>query len=184
MIYDLPTSVEVGGVEYAIRSDYRPILDICIALGDPELTDNERFFVALEIFYPDFRDIPPEHYESALRECFRFINGGEEEEQTQQKSPRLVDWEQDFPLIVSPVNRVIGKEVRAIEYLHWYSFLSAYQEIGGDCTFAQVVSIRDKQARGKTLDKSDKEWLRRNKKLVEFKRKYTEADEKLFSQWF
>lgn len=183
MIYDLPTSVEVEGVEYAIRSDYRPILDICIALNDPDLNDNERFFVVLGIFYPDFDDMPTEHYEEALRECFRFINGGEDEEPTQQKSPRLVDWEQDFSLIAAPVNRVLGKEVRSVEYLHWWSFVSAYQEIGGDCTFAQVVSIRDKQARHKPLDKSDKEWLRRNRKLVEFKKKYTEAEENLLKEW-
>ena len=35
----LPTSVNVSGKEYNIRSDYRAILDICTALNDPELSD-------------------------------------------------------------------------------------------------------------------------------------------------
>ena len=181
MIYDLPTSLEVGGKEYEIRSDYRAALDICVALSDPELEDREKAFIALTILYPDFDSIPQEHYKEAIEKCFWFINGGEED--TGPKTPQLVSWEQDFPLIVAPINRVLGKEIRSMEYLHWWSWLSAYMEIGGDCTFAQVVSIRDKQARHKTLDKVEKEWLKRNRHLVDFKRKYTQAEDELLKQW-
>lgn len=190
MIYDLPTSVEIGGAPYEIRSDYRPILDICIALADPELTDQERAEVALTIFYPSFDEIPVDCYEEAIKKCYWFIGCGEDED-TEKKSPRLVDWKQDFKLIVSPVNRVLGREIRSVPYdyeentggFHWWSFIAAYYEIGGDCTFAQVVSIRDKLARKKTLDKSDREWYRKNKKLVDFKKKYTKADDDLLKRW-
>lgn len=169
----LPTSLEVDGAEYAIRSDYRAVLDICAALSDPELDGQERAAVLLDIFYPGIEDMPPEHYEDAVRQCLRFINGGEDERPG--KSPRLVDWEQDFPYIVAPINRVTGKEIRAVEYMHWWTFLAAYQEIG-DCTFAQIVSIRDKRARGKRLDKQDQEWYRRNQHLVDFKSKYSSRE--------
>ena len=47
-----------------------------------------------------------------------------------------MDGEQDFPFIVGPVNRVLGKEIQSLKYLHWWSFLSAYTEIG-DCTFVE-----------------------------------------------
>lgn len=182
MIWDLPTSIEIRGTEYTIRSDYRDILEICIALDDPELSEAEQALVAIGIFYPDIDDMPQEHIEEAIKKCFEFISGGSYYG-SGQKSPKLVDWEKDFRIIVAPVNRVMGKEIRALEYLHWWTFLSAYNEIGGDCTFAQVVSIRDKQARHKTLDKQEKEWLRRNRELVEIKRKYTEAEEELIKQW-
>lgn len=181
MIYDLPKSVDIAGLEYEIRSDYRAILDICMALLDPELDDRGKAAVAIEVFYPESEDIPPEHLQEAIDKCMWFINGGQTD--SGQKSPRLVSWEQDFQYIVAPVNRVIGQEIRAMDYLHWWSFLSAYMEIGGDCTFAQIVSIRDKQARHKKLEKHEQEWLRRNRQLVEFKRKYTEADENLFKEW-
>ena len=184
MIYDLPESVEVGGREYKIRSDFRPILDICVALNDPELSDEEKAETALEIFYPDAEEIPPADWQEALNKCFRFINGGEEDDVSDiKKPPRLVDWEQDFPLIVAPVNRVLGTEVRRLEYLHWWSWLAAYYEVGGDCTFAQVVAIRSKLAKGKKLDKSEKEWLKNNRKLVDFKRKYTEKEDEYLKQW-
>ena len=65
-----------------------------------------------------------------------------------------MDGEQDFPFIVGPVNRVLGKEIRSLKYLHWWSFLSAYTEIG-DCTFQKIVSIRSKRAKGMRLEKGE-----------------------------
>lgn len=180
MIYSLPKSVEIDGAEYAIRWDYRPILDICAALSDPDLSDEERAFTALDIFYPSFNGMPQEHYQEAIERCFWFISCGEES--PARKSPRLIDWEQDFPLMVNPINRVLGREIREDTPLHWFSFLAAYAEVG-DCTFAQVVRIRDKKARGKTLDKSEREWYRQNRHLVDFKVKYTSVEEELMKEW-
>lgn len=181
MNYDLPSDVEINGTTYPIRTDYRAILDICVALSDPELDERDKSFVALIIFYPGFEDMPPEDYEEALKRCFWFISAGEDE--SGQKHSRLMDWEQDFSIIAPPINRVLGKDIRKKdEYTHWWTFVGAYYEIG-DCTFAQVVSIRDKLARHKKLEKWDKEWLQRNRKLVDFKTKYTEEEEDLFKMW-
>lgn len=181
MRYDLPTTVEVNGTEYEIRSDYRAILDIIEALADPELSESDRAETMLDIFYPGFAGMPAADYEEAVKRCVWFINCGEEHKE-EKRAPKLMDWQQDFPLIVSPINRVLGKEVRAVEYLHWWTFLSAYQEIG-DCTFAQIVGIRQKKAKGKRLDKSEQEFYKNNRHLVDFKRKYTERDEDVISQW-
>ena len=38
-------------------------LDICAALSDPELSDDERGLVTLTIFYPGFPNMPPEQYQ-------------------------------------------------------------------------------------------------------------------------
>lgn len=187
MSYALPKSVVIGGRDFPIRYDYRVILDIFEAMNDPELTDQERALAVLQMFYMDFDAI--EDYEAAIRECFWFINGGKYEESSRKK-PRLVAWEQDFPYIAAPINRVLGYEIRAVEYdpetntggLHWWTFLSAYMEIG-DCLFAQVVGIRSKKARGKKLDASDQEFYRRNRDLVDIKVRYTEAEEDLLKQW-
>lgn len=181
MIYELPTSLEIQGSTYQIRSDYRAVLDICIALSDPELTDQDKAEVVLTVFYPEFDTMPQAHYQEAISKCFWFIGGGEEDDG--RKAPKLMDWEQDFKLIAAPVNRVIGAEIRSMAYLHWWSFLAAYYEIGGDCTFAQVVSIRSKLAGHKKLEPAEREWLRKNRRLVDFKAKYTEAERDLLKQW-
>lgn len=181
MMYDLPKSLTVCGSEYEIRSDYRAALDICAALSDNELTDQEKAFVALDLLYPGFSKMPHEHYQEAIRQCFWFINCGSEEDHT-QKAPKLMNWEHDFQYIVAPVNRVVGQEIRAIPYLHWWSFISAYYEIG-DCTFAQIVRIRDMKARGKPLDKQDREWYNRNRHMVDLPTSYTEAEKDILKAW-
>ena len=181
MIYDLPKTVFLRDTEVRIRWDYKSILDICIALGDQNLSDNEKGLVALNIFYPDFDSISPVDYQEALEKCFWFINCGNED--TGPKSPKLVDWEQDFQMLCAPINRIVGKEIRGLNDFHWWSFISAYYEIGGDCTFAQIVSIRDKNARGKPLDKFEREWYRRNRNLVDFKSQYTDAEQDLLKKW-
>ena len=180
MNWSLPESVEVQGVTYPIRTDFRCILDIMTDLSNPEADGQERAMAVLIGLYPDFDDMPPEHWEDPIGEGMRFINCDSEE--APHKAPRLVDWEQDYSLIIAPINRVTGGEVRAVKYMHWWTFLAAYAEIG-DCTFAQVVRIRDHKARGKPLDKSDQEWYRKNRHLVDFKRKYTEAEDAEAKKW-
>lgn len=179
-MYDLPTALDVCGVSYPVLSDYRAVLDVCAALTDVELTEQERVFAALYIFYPSFDAMPPEHYEDAIKQCFWFIDCGEEYKDDPR--PKLMDWEQDFRYVVAPVNRVIGTEVRALEYLHWWSFVSAYMEIG-DCTFAQVIRIRDQLNKGKPLDKADREWYRNNRHMVDIKTKYTAQEDAVLNQW-
>lgn len=189
-MYQLPCTVEVGGAEYAVRTDYRCVLDIFAILSDPELSGQEKARGAMEIFYfsPGYEDIPPRDWQEALKQCFWFLSGGEQ--RREQKGPPLMDWEQDFPLICAPVNRVYGQDIRGIPYdpktntggLHWWTFLSYYMEIG-DCLFAQVVRIRDMKAHGKRLDKQDREFYRRNRDLIDIKTRYTETDDAFFQEW-
>ena len=180
MMYELPTRLMVCGTEYEIRSDYRAALDICAALSDSELSDEDKAFVVLAIFYPAFAEMPQEHYREAIERCFWFINCGDE--QQNRPAPKLMDWEQDFRYIVAPINRVVGREIRAVEYCHWWSFVSAYYEIG-DCLFAQIVRIRDKKARGKPLDKEEQKFYRENRHMVDFHTNYTDAENALLKKW-
>lgn len=107
MMYDLPTSLEVCGTEYPIETDFRVILDIFSVLSAVELTSEEKCIGVLGMFYPGFFTMPWEHMEEAIKQCFWFINGGNEE--AQKKSTKLMDWEQDFRLLVAPINRIAGQ---------------------------------------------------------------------------
>ncbi len=180
MMYELPTSVEVGGTEYEVRSDYRAILDICAALSDPDLNDNDRGEIVLEIFYPGLDEISPADYNEAIQKCFWFVRCGEDE--PRGKTPKLMDWGKDFRLLVNPVNRVIGAEIRSVKYLHWWTFIGAYLEIG-DCFFSQIIGIRNKKMLGRSLDKSEQEFYRKNRNAIDLKTSYTETENELLKQW-
>lgn len=175
MDYTLPKSFLIGGREYEIRYDFRQVLDICAALEDPELDLKEKAIVACIIFYPEYEEIPPEHLREAVEKCYWFIGGGDDT--PQKNGPKLVSWEKDVKHIIAPINRVIGREIRDIPMggLHWWTFLAAYMEIG-DCTFAQIVRIRNLRAKGKKLEKHDMEWYRDNVHMVNIPQKLSQAE--------
>lgn len=187
MNYGLPTTVSINGEDIPIRTDFRVVLDMMEAMNDPELDDKDKAVAVITIFFPKPERVT--NYEEALKAAFRFVDGGSERKG--KASARLVDWEQDFERIIAPVNRVLGYEARAVPYdtdtnsggLHWWTFLAAYMEIGGDCLFSQIVSIRDKIKRGKKLEKHEREWYRRNRELVDIQTHYTETEKELEREW-
>lgn len=180
MMYDLPTSLNVCGVDYEIRSDYRAALDVLTVFAAVDLTNEQKVLAALDIFYPDFLKMPDEHIPEAVKQMTWFLDCGDEGDN--RKRPKLMDWEQDFQYIVAPINRVIGQEVRAMPYFHWWSFVSAYYELG-DCLFANIVRIRSLKAKGKTLDKADREFYRENRRIVDLKRTLTEEENNTINAW-
>lgn len=187
MNYDLPKTVINDGKELAIRYDFRVILDILEILNEADFSAAEKASAIIEIFYVNPEQITD--FQEAINACFSFIDAGQEHKK--KKGAKLVDWQQDFPYIIAPINRVLGVETRSIPYdpetntggLHWWTFAGAYMEIGADCLFSQIVNIRDKKARGKKLEKYEQEWYRRNADIVNLKVHYTESEEAFFKEW-
>lgn len=186
MIFGLQKTALIDGKEYPFRYDFRVILEIIIMLSDPDLSDSDKVEALLQMFYLNPEDITD--YKEAVNQCFQFIDHSDRQV---QKRPRLVDWEQDYEYIIAPVNRVLGYEARDVAYdpetntggLHWWTFLAAYMEIGGDCLFSQIISIRDKRARKKKLEKYEKEWLKRNYDIVNIKQRYSDSEDELVKAW-
>lgn len=181
--WDLPASLSVGGRDYKIRTDYRVILDILTAINDPEIFDlgmteeekkEEQALTMLQILYIDFDSIPASLWNEAAEKACEFIDCGIKDDK--KTKPRLMDWEQDAPIIVPAVNKVCGRDIRAAEYMHWWTFLGYYMEIG-ESMLSTVVSIRDKKRRGKKLEKWEQEFYRNNKSIVDLKSKKEERSE-------
>lgn len=164
--WDLPETVSVGGRDVPVRTDFRAVLDILEVLGDPEIGDAERAYVALQVFYEDLGAIDPSDYREACERLMWFVGGGDSPARPPKR--KLADWSQDFPIIVPAVNRVLGYECRSVGHLHWWTFLGAYMEVG-DCLFAQVVAIRKKKSKGKKLDKHEEAFYRENRGIVDLK---------------
>lgn len=168
MIGRLPITIKIDGADYKIRTDYRDILRIFEAFMDNNLTDQEKWIVAVTIFYGKI----PSNLEDAIRQFSWFINRGEEEKKENRTSKPLYDWEQDEQIIFQAVNKVAGKEVRELEYMHWWTFLGLFSEIG-ESLFASVVNIRNKKNKGKTLEKHEKEFYQANRSVIDIKKRYS-----------
>lgn len=178
--WEFPTSLNIGGVDYEIRTDYRAVLDLLTALNDEELMDADpqieaymKSRVILEIMFPKCDDIPAENIQEALSKVAEFIDMGITED---SKKPKTMDWEQDAPILIPAINKVLNTEIRAQKYIHWWTFLGAYMEIG-ESLFSNILHIRQKKAKGKKLEKWEQEFYKENKSLIDFKQKNQRSEE-------
>lgn len=166
-MYSLPISITINDTDYEIRNkgDYRMVLDCFSALDDAEITKQERILACLVIFYETFDDIQDAindtNFDELVKQMFLFFNGGTEEVNGQKTNFKLVDWEKDETILVSAINHVAGKEVRAESYIHWWTFLAYYMGIG-DCTFSHIINIRYKSAKGEKLEKHERKFKMEN----------------------
>ncbi len=175
MIGRLPDSLEVNGTAYPIRTDFRDMLTIMEAFEDPDLENGEKLFVMLYIIYPDFEQIPQGDLEEAYRQAAWFLDCGADAERETGNSPRLVDWGQDERILFPAINAVAAREVRAMEYLHWWTFMGYFMEIR-EGTYSQVLQLRQKKARGKKLEKWEREFWRNNADICELKKRMSKEE--------
>ena len=173
MMGELPRSTEINGTEYALRTDFRDVLRILTAFSDPDLENDEKVYICLFILFEDFENMPETDYESAFKAAIRFIDCGTDP--GEKHSPRTMDWEQDESIIFPAINRVAGYETRSAEYIHWWTFMGWFMEIH-DGVFSNVLSIRSKKAKGKKLEKWEREFWQANKDICVLKPKLTEEE--------
>ena len=166
-IWDLPTAARIGGKIYSIHTDYRDILNIFRYLDDPEEPEYVRWQIALALFYDG--KIPPENMGEAMEYLSRFLNCGDTKT---APGPKLLDWEQDARVILSDVNKVAGQEIRALPYLHWWTFLSWFHAVG-EGQLSSLVSLRQKLQKGQKLESWEQEYYRKNKAQVDLRRRYS-----------
>lgn len=171
MIGILPMTLVIDEKKHKIRTDYRIVLTIFEAFNDVELTDKDKMHVMLELLYEEI----PSNLEEALKQATWFLDGGKEYEEF-NKTKKVMDWGQDESIIFSAINKVAGCETREKEYIHWWTFLGYFSEIG-EGLFSTVINIRQKKNKGKKLEKYEQEFYRNNKQLIDLKEKYTAEEQ-------
>lgn len=182
MIGALPEVLTVGGEDYSIRTDYRNVLQVFEAFQDPELTQEEKWIVAIYLMFEDFScdddvlEAAQDGFDlgEAMKQISWFISAGQPEKQVLEQP--TYNWTQDEQMIFSAVNKVAGRETRELEYLHWWTFLGYFNEVG-EGTFSFIVGIRNKLNKGKKLEKHEKEFLFHNKELVLMKKPLTKEEQ-------
>lgn len=181
MIGVLPETLEVGGVEYQIRTDYRNVLQMFEAFQAPDLYPEEKQIVSVYLLFEDFLcfddvDAAVEDgfdMEEAVKQIAWFIAAGRP---VKKEEHPIYSWRQDEQMIFSAVNKVAGTETRELPYMHWWSFVGLFNEIE-EGTFTYIMGIRSKLNRGKRLEKHEKEFLSKNHDLVEIRPVLTKEEQ-------
>ena len=173
--WELPVRAKIGGREYALHTDYRDILEIFSYLNDPDLPQEVCWRIAVGLFYEE--EVPEKDLQEAVDYFLRFACGGEE---PAGQGRRLLCWQQDGAMIAAEINKVAGREIRTMPYLHWWTFLGWFHGIG-EGMLSTVVAIRGKLQKGQKLEPWEKTFYRENRAVVDLKKRYC-REEKLQRQ--
>ena len=166
-MFEIPTYIEIGDKQLNItdKGDFRMVLDCFSALNDMELKKEQRVLCALTIFYEDFKDendvMQFSDLTTAVTEMYRFFNCGDSKGVGCKRPHNLIDWEGDAQLVASAINKVANTEIRALDYLHWWTFMGYYLAIGNS-PLANIVGIRYKIARQEKLEKYERKFRDEN----------------------
>lgn len=178
MLGQLPIALEINGVQYDIDSDYRNILQIFTAFNANDLTDQEKVYVCMDRLFVDLKKLPQRDFTEGYTATLRFI---ECNIHSDKPSPKVVNWEKDEQLIFPAINKVAGMEVRAVPYMHWWTFLGYFQAIDREDIWGFILTIRQKRAQHKPLAKHEKEFFNANRDLclLEYAEKSASAEDTL-----
>ena len=168
--WQLPQRAQIGQNTYDLNTDYRDILEIFRYLEDPDLPEYIRWQIALGLFYR--QSVPDGDMAQAIEYLCQFIRCGQQES---TPAPKLLDWQQDAPLIIADINAAAGQEIRSVPYLHWWSFMAWFYAIGQG-QLSTVVTIRQKLATGRKLESWEQTYYRQNRQIVELPKRYSRQE--------
>ena len=178
-ILKLPSSLEVQGVQLAINADWRPCTNIMRMFERQDLTDSEKILCMVEILYVD--EVPDSMVADAAEQAIWFLNMGETDDKGGQSNGcgRLFSWEQDLRFIISAIEHATHKQIRSMEFYHWWEFMSGFYEIG-ECVFSTLIHQRKQKKTGKQT-KADREWWAENKDIAELKVELTKDEQEVLN---
>lgn len=170
--YDLPTSLIVGEVAYPINYGWRNAVEILKISGSQKFTSTEKLLAMVDKLFFKIENIPPEFIMEAAAKAKEFLDCGEKP--SGKVRPKLMDWEQDAPLIVSAINKEAGKDIRLDPNNHWWTVYNWFRNSSGGL-WSNVLHLRIKMNEGKELTKEERRFLNENLEMIELKNKDTDA---------
>lgn len=155
---------------WLIRTDYRIGVQIQLCVSDPELTDSEKTWTALNLLYGN--GIPTD-FQTALGGLSWFMSCGDPTPAGEaDDEPPLYSFEQDAGRIVSGFRKVFGIDISR-ERLHWFEFVQMIGELRSTA-FSDVINIRSTDP--SDVDKKNRSEFLRMKKRFALATEYTQEE--------
>ena len=138
-----PTAAKVGAEIVELNTDFRVGLKIMQAFEDKNLTSFEKQAVMCGLLFKKI----PEDYGDALAVAKKFLDCGETRYE-KPDGPRVYSFTKDAKYIYSAFLQTYGVDLQTAE-MHWWKFCYMFWDLSENTAFSQIVSLRDRQARGK-----------------------------------
>ena len=157
----LPHAVLIDGKAVPVNTDFRICLRIIKALEDDQLMEHEKLTVLLTLLYPK----PPENTTIAIEQGLKFLNLGEDADSGKLRQQQVYSLTKDSAYIYTAFKSTFNIDLNSVENLHYWKFRSLFADLGKDCFFNTLISLRSRQRSGKLTD-SEKEFVRKNPELM------------------
>ena len=176
LIQSPPTAVLIGGKAVPINTDFRVCLKAIRALDDERLTEAEKLTVLCTLLYPD----PPTDTALAISQGLKFLNCGKEAAAA-KLAKQVYSFDKDSAYIYSAFKSTFNIDLNTAK-MHWWEFRSLFADLGKDCFFNTLVSLRSRQNSGK-LRADEKEFIRKHADLISLtERKHSAAVDDFISK--
>ncbi|MDE7054875.1 MAG: bacteriophage Gp15 family protein [Oscillospiraceae bacterium] len=155
---------------WLIRTDYRIGVQIQLCISDPDLSDTEKTWTALNLLYGN--GIPDMETALAGLSWFLSCGSGPSPQDDGGNDPPMYSFEMDAGRIVSGFRKVFGIDISR-ERLHWFEFISMIGDLQ-DTAFTSVVGIRGTDP--SDVDKKRRAEFVRMKDRFALSRQFTEEE--------
>jgi hypothetical protein len=180
LIDDLPTSVEIDGVNYNISSNFRSYIKLELIMNDSDLTEVEKLYIILQIFYGDQKI---NNLQKAVDAVLWMYRGGEEitkreeeEHEGDHIAPKpIYDFNYDADLIYAAFLTQYNIDLNSIEYMHWWKFRALLRGLSEESRFSKVLFYRTVKITS-DMTKEQKKFYREMKRIHGLPDNRTEED--------
>lgn len=148
LIDQLPVSVSIGDLEWPIRWGYRYWIMFEILMTDPEISEEEKLYHALELCY---EELPPDlgAAKEAILYFYRCGRQGKLKHGGANGDARLYSFEHDASYIYAAFWQQYGIDLTQ-EHLHWWQFRALFNALSPDTLFVSIMGWRYARVDAKT----------------------------------
>jgi hypothetical protein len=155
IISGFPESVEIDGIQYPIRHDFKTGMKFEM-VRDGDASDEEKLEEMLKLYYPKV----PGNVKAAIDKMLWFYHCGKEESEEEDKrryqgresKEPAYCLEQDAPYVYAAFREQYGIDLTESS-MHWWEFAALFESLGEDTKMWKIMYYRKVRLSGFSKDK-------------------------------
>ena len=166
LLIDLvPKTITIDNKEYEINSDFRTSILFELLMQDKSIKDNDKIYLALELYYPNI----PDDINSAIEKMLWFYICGKDLITSKRKGKgksdiKIYSFEYDDDYIYAAFMDQYGIDLQDIKYLHWWKFKAMFKSLKEDTEIVKIMRYRSMDL-SKIKDKNEKAYYKKMQEL-------------------
>ena len=166
LLIDLvPKTITIDNKEYEINSDFRTSILFELLMQDKSIKDNDKIYLALELYYPNI----PDDINSSIEKMLWFYRCGKDLITSKRKGKgksdiKIYSFEYDDDYIYAAFMDQYGIDLQDIKYLHWWKFKAMFKSLKEDTEIVKIMRYRSMDL-SKIKDKNEKAYYKKMQEL-------------------